>query len=294
MAVGLSTIPLDTQLELLPAIRRPSVVFDKSVTQNYFGDLLEDAVILVNTQSERCYSGPNPRDYKSSFIKKLLSNEGVLEKVLSIVFRFLIHNNASIISKGSEEDRVPTSTELFRFKRAAYRFWTFSTGERENGSWFLSKFPDAELSEIGHFHSGVRAWVAEMYGPERMAFDSDHEANAFSAIVSSGLGRLSWLWKLFLNMIDDRGDEHATDIFEESLGISMDGDGEGFFTYEFYDCWAHRSIEIDKIQPIFDKGHDWLKAILQVEERASSASDRIDEVSSTFKLELCTYGFNQN
>ncbi|KAJ7618954.1 hypothetical protein B0H17DRAFT_1340878 [Mycena rosella] len=288
MAVGLATIPLDTQLEILgwipdfPSLHsclllncrfsqlfadhRPSLT--KSVAHNYFGDLLEDALILANTQSKRRYSGPNTRDYRSSFIKKLLSNEGVLEKVISIVFRFLTHNNARM-SEWSDEDRIPTPTELFRFKRAAYRFWTFSTVQESKRSWFLSKLPAIELSEIGHFYYGVEAWVSQMYTLEELEFESDHDADRFSSVLSTGLGRISWLWELFVDMLEDQA---AWEMFGESMGVAMDGREEGFFKYDFHDHWTYDEIDIGKIKPILDEGHERMEAKLRKAKRARKAT----------------------
>ncbi|KAJ6482995.1 hypothetical protein DFH09DRAFT_1378461 [Mycena vulgaris] len=293
MAVEFATMPLDTQLEVLgwlpdfPSLhsclllnRTFSQLFTahrpyltKSVAQNHFGDLLEDALILANTQSKRRYSGPKNRSYKSGFIQKLMNNEAVLEQVQSIVFDFLINKNARR-SKWSKETRRPTQPELLRFKRAAYRFWTFSTVERSKRSWFLSLFPVVELSEIANFYFGVDAWVSEMYSPEALCFESEHEADRYSAVLSSGLGRLAWLWELFMEMIHNPEDEYAFEIFEESIGGSGDGDGEGFFTYAFHDCWSYRHINIKEIQPILDQGHEKLKEILHGVNEGATVADK--------------------
>ncbi|KAJ7472159.1 hypothetical protein FB451DRAFT_1559296 [Mycena latifolia] len=243
MTVGLATIPLDTQLEILgwipdfPSLHsclllnrtftqiftahRPSLTI--SVAHNYFGDLLEDALILANTQLERRYSEPKTRGYTSAFLQKLLRNEAVLETALSIVFRFLINNNARM-SKWSKEDRDPTSTEFFRFERAAYRFWSFSEVEEKKRSWFLSKFSAIELSD---FFYGVKAWVAQMYSPEALQFESEHEADRFSAVLSTGLAHISWLWQLFMKTVNDP--EEDGQLFMESIGIAGDGDGGRVF-----------------------------------------------------------------
>ncbi|KAJ7727257.1 hypothetical protein B0H16DRAFT_1471056 [Mycena metata] len=100
MALGLATIPLDTQLEILAWIPdfhtlHSSLLINRSlsqlftehralltrlVAQNYFGDLLDDALILANTQINRNFSDPKDHGYKSTLIARLLSNEDVNSK----------------------------------------------------------------------------------------------------------------------------------------------------------------------------------------------------------------------
>jgi hypothetical protein len=80
--------------------------------------------------------------------------------------------------------------------------------------------------------------------------------DAFDAVISTGLGRLSWIWELFMKLMDDPDDEEGDEFFE-AIGCSMDGDGEGFFRYDFYDCWEtqYSGIDIGNIEPILDAGH---------------------------------------
>ncbi|KAJ7041847.1 hypothetical protein C8F04DRAFT_1252785 [Mycena alexandri] len=269
MAVGLSTIPLDVQLEILGCIpdfptlhssllinrsfsqlfaaHRPLLI--KSVAQSYFGEFLNDALILANTQMTRRFSGAKDHGYKSTFIAQLLSNEEVLHKVQSTVFLFLSKN------KKSKENSfiTPTLTESHRLKRAAYRFWTFCMGERSNRKRFLLQFPAIELSEIAHMYSGVKAWVTEMY-PDS---ESDHKADHISAVISTGFGRITWLWQLFNEMLDNPEDNY--EVFSESLGVSSDCCETDFFRYDFYDCWEHQSVSAQEMQPILDKGHAQIK-----------------------------------
>ncbi|KAF7333506.1 hypothetical protein MVEN_02366800 [Mycena venus] len=275
---GLATIPLDTQLEILgwipdfPSLNscillnrsfsrlftahRPSLT--KSVAKNYFGELLEDALILVNTQMSGRYSDAQDHGYNSAFIQRLLSNEDVLDTVRPIVFRFLTRRSA----RDSTTQHLPTATELFRFRRAAYRFWTFCMGQRAKRIPFISQFPAIELAEIAHMYTGVESWVTEIY-PEDY-FDTDHQVNQRSSVISTGLESLSWLWELFLKTLEDPWD-HKTDVhFGESLGVSGDGGEEGFFLCEFYDCWEYCDLrDIIKYQPILDKGHAEMKKILE-------------------------------
>ncbi|KAJ7102814.1 hypothetical protein C8R44DRAFT_887547 [Mycena epipterygia] len=274
MSVTLATIPLDTQLEIIGWIpdfttlhscilvnhtfsqlftnHRPSLT--NSVAQNQFGEHLHDALTLVNTQFERCYSGPEHHGYESKLIRQLLSNENVVQEVEFIVLRFLFNNYKSMSEWGADA-RSPTPTELVRFKRAAYRFWIYCMVETSKRSWFLSQFPAIELAEVANLFYGVEAWVTELYTPKQLEFESEHEA-----VISNGLGRLSWLWKLFLAMIQDPGEE-TWDLFVESMGVSADCDGEGFFHYDLRECWKYRNIDIEYTQSILDEGHDRLEGI---------------------------------
>ncbi|KAJ6523350.1 hypothetical protein B0H19DRAFT_1085753 [Mycena capillaripes] len=299
MLVGLATIPLDTQLEILGQIpdfhslsscilisrsfsqlftaHRPSLT--RSVAQNHFGDLLEEALVLANTQMKQRYSGTKDHNYNSSFIRRLLSNEDVLERVEPIVFRFIVNGfggRTHAVSETTYDIGVwsnsafnsPKPTELFRLRRAAYRFWTFCMGERAERKfvflrstvslnpsqreprWFLSKFPPIELAEIANMYDGVEAWVTKMYREDYC--ESDYGE------------RISYLWDLFLEMLEDP--ENDGKLFRESLGISGDRNEEGFFGDEFYDCWErYQHIDIDGNQAILEKGHARLKKAMEQE-----------------------------
>ncbi|KAJ7748745.1 hypothetical protein DFH07DRAFT_775570 [Mycena maculata] len=179
-------------------------------------DLFEDAFILANTQLTRRYSGPEHHDYTSSFICQLLSNEDVLDTVEGIVFNFLRNGN-----------RDPTPAELFRFKRAAYRFWTFCAGQRKKIKWFLSKFPEAEVGEMATWYSAVESWVTEMY-PEDY-FESEHQGGENH----------------------NGGDD---EMFWECIGSAGCGNEEGFFRYDIYGL----DYKVDE-KCILDEGHERLR-----------------------------------
>ncbi|KAJ7457952.1 hypothetical protein B0H11DRAFT_2062034 [Mycena galericulata] len=274
MVVTLASIPLDTQLEILgwipdfPSLnscilinRTFSQLFTAhrrsladAVAHNYFGELLQDALILANTQWERCYSDPKHRDYASNFIRQLLRNERVLETVESCFLLF---------QKTPREDQddmsTLTPTEVFRFKRAAYRFWTFCTGERNNRLWFISQFPVIEIFEMAHVYSAVRSWVLEMWG---RPIESDHESDYICAIISNGFEKLSWLWSLFLKIQEDPDEDDI--LFGESIGVAGERGEECFFVSEFHECQGWSMFEIEATGPIFDEGHQWVKEILEM------------------------------
>ncbi|KAJ7664401.1 hypothetical protein DFH06DRAFT_1187666, partial [Mycena polygramma] len=274
MAARLVTIPLDTQLEILGWIpdfrslnscilinRSFSQLFaahrsslTKTVAKNHFGEHLEDALILANTQKKRKYSEAKDHNYKTAFIRRLLSEEAVLETAEPVVFQFLT-GNPTLASKGTVLS--PTATEAFRLRRAAYRFETFCNVERTKRKWFLSMFPVIELAEIANFYRGVESWVRVMY-PEDFWDGGDHAQDHMSGVISTGLGRISWLWELLLDSIGDP----ENDEFDETMGISGDCDEEGFFRYDFYHCWKAHGYDIETHQPILDEGHKWLTKTL--------------------------------
>ncbi|KAJ7187145.1 hypothetical protein C8R46DRAFT_1207113 [Mycena filopes] len=240
MPVGLATIPLDTQLEILAWIpdfptlhsslllnRSFSQLFTahrtlltKSVAQNHFGELLDDALILANTQKDRHFSDTKNHAYKSHFISRLLSNEDVMNTVELVVFPLIREKSRS------------TPTKLLNLKRAAYRFWTFCMGEPAKRRWFLSQFSTPELSEMTKIYDGVHSLVMNMHVGVEM--ESDHDYDRVSSIISTGLGRVCWLWELFQEMTEDPESDAAM-MFDESLAVSGDGGEEGFFRYDMYD-----------------------------------------------------------
>ncbi|KAJ7666648.1 hypothetical protein DFH06DRAFT_1184389 [Mycena polygramma] len=270
MAARLVTIPLDTQLEILGWIpdfrslnscilinRSFSQLFaahrsslTKTVAKNHFGEHLEDALILANTQKKRKYSDAKDHNYKTAFIRRLLSNEAVLETAEPVIFQFL-----------TGSPTPPTATEASRLRRAAYRFQTFCNVERTKRKWFLSTFPVIELAEIANLYRGVQSWVTAMY-PEDFWDGGDHAQDQMSSVISTGLGRISWLWELLLDSVEDPGNDSYE--FEETMGISGDGMEEGFFQYDFYRCWEAHGYDIDTHQPILDEGHKWLTKTLEI------------------------------
>jgi len=87
-------------------------------------------------------------------------------------------------------------------------------------------------------------------------------------------------------MIDDPSGE-TWEEFEESMGVSADCDGEGFFHYDFDKCWKYTGIDIHKIQPILDEGHDRLEATFErVRQRTLSKAKKIEEVRSSHPRRL--------
>ncbi|KAJ7453663.1 hypothetical protein B0H11DRAFT_2070688 [Mycena galericulata] len=246
MVVTLASIPLDTQVEILGWIPDfPSlnscILINRTFSQlftahrrsladamahNYFGEPLQDALILANTQWERCYSDPKHRDHASNFIRQLLRNERVLE---------------TTPREDQDDMSTLTPTEVFRFKRAAYRFWTFCTGERNNRLWFISQFPVIEIFEMR----------------------IDHESNYICGIISHGFGKLSWLWGLFLKLEEDPEEDIV--LFDESMGVAGERREECFFVAEFHDCLKGWSMfEIEATGPIFDEGHRRVKEMLEM------------------------------
>ncbi|KAJ7664399.1 hypothetical protein DFH06DRAFT_1187660 [Mycena polygramma] len=265
MAARLVTIPLDTQLEILGWIpdfrslnscilinRSFSQLFaahrsslTKTVAKNHFGEHLEDALILANTQKKRKYSDAKDHNYKTAFIRRLLSNEAVLETAEPVIFQFL-----------TGSPTPPTATEAFRLRRAAYRFQTFCNVERTKREWFLSTFPVIELAELGNLYRGVESWVKGMYPQSFWDYGDDHSLDRMSSVISTGLGSVSWLWELLVESGEDP--ENGSYEFEEAMGISGDGMEEGFFQYDFYTAWEPHGYDIETHQPILDEGHNWL------------------------------------
>ncbi|KAJ7786620.1 hypothetical protein B0H16DRAFT_1681589 [Mycena metata] len=106
-------------------------------------------------------------------------------------------------------------------------------------------------------YQGVEAWVTFMYHPQGSGLDSD-DFDSISGVISKGFGKITWLWKLFNEMLDN-DDPEKHDTFLESLQVAGQCGEESFFRKDSKQSWEYDGLDSAVRGCIVDEGHERLK-----------------------------------